>query len=406
MANSGGGKLVFGVGKNGDHIGIVSSLLQTFDPANISNKLRSFTGARIDASYREIQLAGKVFGFLIVRPASRLIVFESDGNYQASDGKQGRAFIKGVVYTRVPGSTREAEQLDLDLIIDRLVQIKLSAVLARIETVARTPLESDVIITDPADASKGSVVGTSTPVTLIPQRPNPETFGNAPVAMRFAPHDSKAIPIFEIADPTAPFSSMDLELQTQVRLWKNSHGFQRIPSATLHGFYLHRAELTISSDAAELCFMSATVARGFPFFWASRIDPATRREVMKRELMHAKSPMTEVMPFVVCAFEWELRKDLLSQPNTKALRKLKARNIVAKLLKFDKKEDFIRRSKKGATYLDLDEKRYAMGQLFSDRQVGHQVFERIVQLHLEGKADDKLKSFGQRLDLLLHADST
>jgi hypothetical protein len=116
--------------------------------------------------------------------------------------------------------------------------------------------------------------------------------------------------------------------------------------------------------------------------------------------------MTEVMPFVVCAFEWELRKDLLSQPNTKALRKLKARNIVAKLLKFDKKEDFIRRSKKGATYLDLDEKRYAMGQLFSDRQVGHQVFERIVQLHLEGKADDKLKSFGQRLDLLLHADST
>jgi hypothetical protein len=403
MANSGGGMLVFGVDKNGNRVGIRSSLLQTLDPANVSNKLRSFTGGRVATSYRELVDAGKLFGFLQVVAGEKLVVFESDGNFQGLDGKPGRAFIKGVIYTRIPGSTREAEQVDLDLLIDRFVQSRVSRIVARIEHVAHAPLESDLVVSRSDDTSRGFVVGKSMPVRIVPESERTPT-ETVPLRVRLAENDPDAVPIAEVADSAVPFSSVDLELQTQLRLWRHSDANHRVSRSALCKFYVHRNELTISPEAAEVCFISAAYARGYPMFWANRMDRDRLRKVVDREILHGKSPMTETLPFVVCAFLWKDRQ-LLSQPPAKTVRQLKARNIVSTLLKFGSQPEFVRRARRGGTSFELDGQKYSIYALAADRTSAIPVFERLVQMEYAGTIDDKLRTFAHRLDLILHADT-
>ena len=402
MANSGGGTLIFGVDKDGNRVGIRASLLQTFDPANVSNKLRSFTSGRVASAYRELECAGKLFGFLQIALGERLVVFESDGNYQGSDGKPGRAFIKGVVYTRIPGSTREAEQVDLDALTDRIVQARVSRILARIEHVAHAPLESDLVISRSDDNSRGVVVERSLPVRIFPE--SQSSTETVPLHVRIVVNDPDAVLVSEIADPAVPFSSVDLELQTQLRLWRHSDASHRVSRSALCKLYVHRDALTISPEAAEMCFISAAYGRGYPMFWAGRMDRGRLREVINREVVYGKSPMTETLPFVVCAFMWEERH-LLSEPTAKTMRKLKARNIVSRLLKLGSQSEFLRRGRKGASSLDVDGRRYSIQALVADRASASAVLDRLVELEYKGGIKDKQRNFAHRLDLIVHADT-
>jgi hypothetical protein len=220
--------------------------------------------------------------------------------------------------------------------------------------------------------------------------------------VRFAPNDEGAIKISEIADSALPFSSVNTELQSQVRLWQHSDAAHRVSRASLCKFYLHRHELNISPETAEMCFISAGYARGYPMFWASRMDRTRLREVVDRELVHAKSPMSETLPFVVCAFMWPDRR-ILSDPGAKAVRKLKARNMVSNLLGYETTREFLDRAKRAGVTFDLNGTRYSIYELIGNSQRATIAFEELVQLEWQGKIDDKLRSFAHRLDLILHA---
>jgi Putative DNA-binding domain len=389
MANYGGGRLVFGVDRDGNRAGLRSSLLQTFDPANVSNKLKSHTTARVASSYRELDREGKRFGFLQVSRCDRVIVFESDGNYQGLDGKPGRAFIQGIVYTRVPGSTRDAAQVDLDAIIDRLVQQRLSKILARIERIAHAPLDSDLVVTRSGDTSRGILVGTSAPVRILPDIET-HTTSVAPVNVRLAHSNPDAVLVSEIADAGVPFSSVDAELQTQVRLLRQSDASQRLSRHALSRFYLNRRELNLTPEAAEMCFISAAYGRGYPLFWASKMDLARLREVVYRELEQGKSPMIEMLPYVVCSFMWNDR-DILSRPSSRTRKMLKARNIVANLLKFDSQSEFIRRARSAGATFEIDGESYVVDHLLNDHTTATAVFEKLVELDCHGRIDEKLR---------------
>jgi predicted HTH transcriptional regulator len=82
MANSGGGSIVFGVAPDGDRSGMARTLLTTFDPANITNKLRRYTPARVTTAYRELVIDQQRLGFLLVEGSRAINVFESDGNFR------------------------------------------------------------------------------------------------------------------------------------------------------------------------------------------------------------------------------------------------------------------------------------------------------------------------------------
>ena len=153
-----------------------------------------------------------------------------------------------------------------------------------------------------------------------------------------------------------------------------------------------------------MCFISAVYARGYPMFWAGRMDRDRLRQVVDREILHGKSPMTETLPFVVCAFMWGDRQ-LLSQPLAKTVRKLKARNIVSTLLRFDNQSEFVRRARRGGTFFELDGQKYSIYVLAANSASATLVFERLVQMEYAGTIDDKLRSFAHRLDLILHANT-
>jgi len=126
--------------------------------------------------------------------------------------------------------------------------------------------------------------------------------------------------------------------------------------------------------------------------------------VINREVVYGKSPMTETLPFVVCAFMWEERH-LLSEPTAKTMRKLKARNIVSRLLKLGSQSEFLRRGRKGASSLDVDGRRYSIQALVADRASASAVLDRLVELEYKGGIKDKQRNFAHRLDLIVHADT-
>jgi hypothetical protein len=114
--------------------------------------------------------------------------------------------------------------------------------------------------------------------------------------------------------------------------------------------------------------------------------------------------MIEALPFIVCAFMWDDRQ-LLSQPQAKTVRKLKARYIVSTLLKFETHAEFVRRARRGGTSFVLDGTEYSINTMAADRTAAEAVVNRLLLLECGGEIDDKLRSFAHRLDLMLHAEA-
>jgi hypothetical protein len=133
------------------------------------------------------------------------------------------------------------------------------------------------------------------------------------------------------------------------------------------------------------------------------MDRARLREVVDRELKHGKSPMTETLPYVVCSFMWNDR-DVLSDPSSRTRQKLKARNMVAKLLKFGIQSEFIRGARNAGAAFEIDGRTYAIAPLLDDPNTATVVFEKLLQLDSDGRINEKLRGFASRLDLVVHAD--
>ncbi len=403
MANSGGGTVVFGVDRDGTRRGLPTSLLVAFDPANITNKLRKYCPANITTAYREL-LAGELrLGFLLVDQCESINVFESDGNFQPPDGKPGRCFVRGVVYVRVPGSTREATQRDLDDMVRRIAERRVSTFLARIERIAKVPVESELIATVGQDQTRGVVITKlDSPTVII--RPEAEAIkgpGPLPISVTVRPDDPEAIPITEIQDASVPFHSLDSEVISQTRHWLQTDKSHRVSRIALCRWYLGRSQITLSHDSAELCFLSAGYGHGFPMFWAECMRREALRQRLALELETAKSPMRELLPFVVGAFFWEERQSMLA-PTHSSMRRLKVRHIASQVKAFASKDAFAKNARKSVMKFVLGNRQWSLNQLFSDRVAARHVFESLVQLELESRLDEKLRPVAHRLDLWLH----
>jgi hypothetical protein len=404
MANSGGGTLVFGVDRDGNRRGLATSLLVTFDPANVTNKLRKYCPASITTAYRELPLGEQRFGFLLVDPCNSIGVFESDGTFQSPEGKPGRCFVRGVVYVRVPGSTREANQRDLDDLVHRISERHMSAFLARIERIAKVPAEAELIATNGQDQTRGVVITKrNNPAVIIRPEAEATTAGpdSLPISVTVRPDDPEAIPVTEIPDVSVPFQSLNSEVISQTRHWVQTDKSHRVSRRALCRWYLGRSQINLSPEAAELCFLSAGYGRGFPMFWAECMAREALRHRLALELETAKSPMRELLPFVVGAFFWEDRDSMLAATHS-AMRKLKVRHIASQVKAFASQNVFAKSARKSATKFSLASREWSLNQLFSDRGASQSVFDALVQLELESRLDEKLRSVAYRLDLWLH----
>jgi hypothetical protein len=163
IANFGGGIVIFGIDNYANCLGLGEDIANLFDPANLSNKIRKYSSqAAISTSFTNLTYYRKSYGALVILPAPRAFIFESDGGYQDDQGRSKKAFWKGVVYTRGPGGNVEANQSQFDAMMNRLAEERVRSLVAKIERVAALPADAELIVRSPAIPDQGYALVTRT----------------------------------------------------------------------------------------------------------------------------------------------------------------------------------------------------------------------------------------------------
>ena len=116
MSNSGGGTIIVGVDDDGNLSNADAAPLLAVDPADVTNRIYSYTDQHFAAFDIVQQLrSGKPVAVITVGASRIPIVFTAHGGYAAPGGGQKAAFVKGSVYFRhgaksEPGTTDDLRQ--------------------------------------------------------------------------------------------------------------------------------------------------------------------------------------------------------------------------------------------------------------------------------------------------------
>lgn len=386
MANSGGGVLVLGVDDDGTRRGLAKSLLHELDPARINAKIEpKAPGARVTVSYHELSYYKRLYGFLIVAPHDALIVFDREWTYSREPGKPDKTVIyEGVVYVRGVAETRPARQGDLARIVQRLIDTGSQQFLARIEKLAAVPLNAELVAYDPATGGQGVRLvskGEGHPVRIVDQAPG-------------------AVPIHEVLDPEVPFSSTQAEFTSQIRLWRTSDPNHRVQRETLAGWYLNREGLDVTDEMAEFAFLSAGDNHGFIMYWARAMSTERLDAVLKRELARCSYPMRQVLPYVVGAFRWSMKRGLL-EPHLPKLEG--SRPVAERVINARSFERFKVHARYPSNLIRFAGTEYSMESLTGEPAQAREMFESMLSADREGKLNNRGPA--HQLDILLHASN-
>jgi len=147
IANSGGGILVFGLDDNGKPTGFDVSPIVALDPAEIADKITSFTGA-VDLEF-EIQSLSKDSHALVafvIHASSLPLVFERAGKYDNESGNKTDAFARGTLYFRHGAKSEPANSSDLRGAFERQIRSHRKSWLSGIKKVTQAPRGSEVVL--------------------------------------------------------------------------------------------------------------------------------------------------------------------------------------------------------------------------------------------------------------------
>lgn len=150
FANSGGGAVIVGVDNSGSPLAGAAAGLLGVDPADVGNKIRSYTGSDFDDF--EIIAASKAAGqvaVLNVGGVSPPLVPTRPGTYEKEPAKQVTAFSVGVVYVRHGAKSEPATSADLGRMIEREIRERRQTWLKGIRKVTAAPADAVVTVERP-----------------------------------------------------------------------------------------------------------------------------------------------------------------------------------------------------------------------------------------------------------------
>ena len=154
LANTGGGKLLIGVGDDGIPTGFnCSSILET-DIALFVDQLHKYTDMHFaKISVRAVQLAGFEIAEVEVGSAASLLVFNQAGNYLRENGKQKNAFVQGAVYVRHGPKSEPATSEDIRAFIEKKIQVEREEILINLRKVVEAPVGAVVSVGPPRETA-------------------------------------------------------------------------------------------------------------------------------------------------------------------------------------------------------------------------------------------------------------
>jgi len=393
MSNSAGGYIIFGVGDEGELIGVDNQLISLLDPSRIQDQLSKYAPeSRVTTQLTVTEYYDKKYTALWVSPGSRIIVFDENGDYTDEHGQQDQAFKRGVLYVRDGGGCSRASQTDLDQLVQRRVEERLSTLVARIEKVIHVPPESNLVATHPDNPSQA--------YRLV------DSGEGQPVRITSDP-DEPAVPLREVLRTDIPYEATEHEVSTQVRFWKTKPD-HRVSREVCFSWFLKRNEIAWDADSALFCFLSACSSWGYPLYWANWLfenEQDLLRTTVDRFITSPTYPEIEYAAYVAAAFFWNERSEILSRiKNTDYSR---AKKIARKIEEFDNKEPFMLRARAPGQSIRVEDEEYVKEELLGHREIGVQTLEKVVELRrdascgdIELEYPDRLSSAGHQLDLI------
>jgi hypothetical protein len=147
MTNSGGGVLLIGVNDEGKPSGFDVTKFLVYDPADITNKLFSFTGKHFgNFTIISAQKENQTIAALVVGRTSIPLVFTKTGDYLDKNGKQKQAFANGLVYFRHGAKSEPCTSDDLQQFVAREVDALRDAWLSNIRKVIEAPEGAQIVV--------------------------------------------------------------------------------------------------------------------------------------------------------------------------------------------------------------------------------------------------------------------
>lgn len=147
MANSGGGVLLIGINNEGRPSGYDVTKFLEYDPADVTNKLFSFTGKHFgNFTIVNAQKENQTIAALVVGRTSTPLVFVKTGDYLDKNGKQKQAFTNGMVYFRHGAKSEPCTSDDLQQFVNREIEILRDAWLSNIRKVVEAPEGAQIVI--------------------------------------------------------------------------------------------------------------------------------------------------------------------------------------------------------------------------------------------------------------------
>jgi hypothetical protein len=152
IANSGGGIVVFGVNDDGSLSGLALDAISRIDPADLSSKITKYTGC-VDplVEIQDIGREGHVLPAFIIRPASSLLVFGTEGAYVDGTGKQKNAFGRGTIYFRHGAKSEPGTTEDIRFAFERQLNQIRNSWLKQVKKVVKAPTGAQFLVQAPTN---------------------------------------------------------------------------------------------------------------------------------------------------------------------------------------------------------------------------------------------------------------
>jgi hypothetical protein len=150
IANSGGGVILFGVNNSGEPNGEDVSQILNLDPADITDKIFSYTSNHFsEIEIAEIGKGANQLAAFIISGSKIPMIFTRPGTYATSARKQARAFSVGTLYFRHGAKSEPGTQDDIIQSIERRLEDIRDQWLSGVRRVFQAPEGSQFAVIPP-----------------------------------------------------------------------------------------------------------------------------------------------------------------------------------------------------------------------------------------------------------------